>query len=68
MTEVGKLKMRVMNAEKWKSPEIRITIEDAKELLKEIYELQEKSQQVIRLEEVKPIEETIKINLDGGSF
>ncbi|PWU00477.1 MAG: hypothetical protein C5B52_08775 [Bacteroidetes bacterium] len=60
--------MRVRNAEKWKSPELRITLEDAKELLKEIYELQQKSHEVIRLEEVKPIEETIKINLDGGAF
>jgi len=68
MSEISKLEAKIYNAEKWKSPELRILIADAKQLLKEIKEIKEKPVQVVQVIQEAPKEEINTINLDGGSF
>jgi len=68
MSEISKFGAKVENAEKWKSPELRISIREAQQLLKEIKQLQEKPLEVVHVSQEKPEEEIKTINLDGGSF
>lgn len=69
MGEISKLELRIKNSEKWNTKELRITIEDAKLLLKEINEIK-----VASTATMVPIVNDIQVNnsgisgVDGGSF
>jgi hypothetical protein len=67
MSALQKFKIQVDNATKSKSPELRLSINDAKQILEEIVELQNKSTEVKIVESVLTHDTHItNIQLDGG--
>lgn len=69
MSEITKLTAKVKNAEKYKSPELKITFKEAQGLVTEIESLQEE----IKLLKDKPVVKEVKqepksVTLDGGNF
>lgn len=65
MQEIKKLEMRIKNANLWKSPEIRLTREDAVSLLQEIKTLENAAPEI---EYVKDEMNIVFTSLDGGAF
>lgn len=66
MSEIEKLKTRILNSEKWNSSELRISVEDAKKLLHEINEI--KNSVVVEKITLPEKESHTSINMDGGTF
>jgi len=67
MSEISKFEATVKNAEKFKSPEIRLSFPEAKSLLLEIQELRNQQSKITEPTKKEP-SVVNKVVMDGGKF